>query len=116
MTMRIVMDTGMLMTIIAAVVLLAGAMLALPPIRQLLKKRTNDADYAVLMELTETGVRWARQWMYTATGEAKKEEVATYLREKATALGMNVDEDDIDKAIEAVYDRIRQEIDIETDV
>ncbi len=104
------MDLGTIITMMAAMVLLMGVILVLPPIRQLLRKKTSDAEYAVLLQLTETGVRWARHWMDTATGEQKKEEVAAYLREKAAALGLTVSEDDIDKAIEAVYDRIRQEL------
>jgi hypothetical protein len=81
----------------------------LPAVRQNLKSTTTDDEYQVLMQLAETGVRWARQWMQTATGEEKKTEVSGYLQEKAAALGLIVGEDDIDKAIEAVYDKIKQE-------
>lgn len=55
-------------------------------------------------------VRWAKQWMQTATGEEKKEEVFRFVSEKAAALGLRVDEEDIDKAIEAVYEMVKKEM------
>lgn len=78
-------------------------------IRALAQSWLRDDDFKTLMELAEVAVRWARQWMKTATGEEKKAKVAGYLLRKAQALGLNVDEEDIDKVIEAVYDKIKNE-------
>lgn len=101
------MDLGMIITIAALVILVVAAVLYFAPVRALAQSQMSDDDFKTLMELAEVAVRWARQWMQTATGEEKKEEVAGYLLRKALDLGLEVDEEDIDKAIEAVYDRIK---------
>lgn len=103
------MDLGMLITITALIIIALAALLVFMPVRELTKTKLEDADYKTLLELAETAVRWARQWMQTSTGEEKKAEVAGYLLEKTMALGLNVNEEDIDKAIEAVYDKIKNE-------
>ena len=103
------MDLGMIITIAALVILVMAAVLYLAPIRELAQTKLSEDDYKTLLKLTEIAVRWARQWMKTATGEEKKAEVAGYLLRKAQALGLNVDEEDIDKVIEAVYDKIKNE-------
>ena len=103
------MNLGLIITIIAFIVVILTGVLYLAPIRTLAAAKLNDEDYKTLQQLAETAVRWARQWMKTATGEEKKAEVAGYLLRKAEALGLNVDEEDIDKAIEAVYDKVKRE-------
>ena len=100
---------GMIITITALVILVMAAVLWLAPIRELAQTKLSEDDYKTLLKLTEIAVRWARQWMKTATGEEKKAKVAGYLLRKAQALGLNVDEEDIDKVIEAVYDKIKNE-------
>ncbi|MDD7533026.1 MAG: phage holin, LLH family, partial [Treponema sp.] len=60
-------------------------------------------------DITETAVRWAKQWLDTATGAEKKEEVLRYLEEKTSELGLNITADDIDKAIEAAYEKVKKE-------
>ena len=104
------MDLGMIITIAALVVLtLAAGFLYLQPIRETAKNKLGEDKYNSLMKWTETAVRWARQWMKTATGSEKKEEVMLYVMKKAEKLGLYVDEEDIDKMIEAVYDKVKKE-------
>lgn len=103
------MDLGMIITIVALVLTLAAGFLYLKPIRETAKAQMSEEDYNSLMKWTEIAVRWARQWMKTATGEEKKEEVMLFVLKKADQLGLLVDEEDIDKVIEAVYDRIKKE-------
>lgn len=104
------MDAGMIITGIALAVVVVAAIMVVPPVRTLIRQKTEAKDYELLMNLTETGVRWAKQWMQTSTGEEKKEEVFRFVSEKAAALGLRVDEEDIDKAIEAVYEMVKKEM------
>lgn len=101
------MDLGMIITIVALILILAAGIIYLKPVREQAKASLGEEDYKTLMEVTEIAVRWARQWMQTATGEEKKEEVMIYVLKKADELGLVISEEDADKAIEAVYDRIK---------
>ena len=104
------MDLGLIITLLAFAVIIAAAFfIYIKPVREAVEEKTGKEDYLVLLELTETAVRWARQWMQTNTGEEKKERVLRYLRKKIQALGLDTDEEDIDKAIEGVYDKIKHE-------
>ena len=103
------MDLGMIITIAALVLILAAGVLYVQPIRQAAKNKLGEDEYNSLMKWTETAVRWARQWMKTATGSEKKEEVMLYVIKKADELGLCVDEEDVDKMIEAVYDKVKKE-------
>ena len=103
------MDLGMTITIMALILILAAGFLYLKPVREKAKAQLSKEDYDALLEWTEVAVRWARQWMKTATGEEKKEEVMLFVLKKADELGLAVDEEDIDKAIEAIYDMVKNE-------
>lgn len=104
------MDLGLIITLLAFAVIVAAAFfIYIKPVREAVEKNTKTEDYKALLELTETAVRFARQWMQTNTGDEKKEEVLRYLRKKIQALGLDVDEEDVDKAIEGVYDKIKHE-------
>ena len=58
---------------------------------------------------TETGVRWAKQWLQSESGEKKKEAVLEYLAAKFSELGIDVAEEDVDKLIEAIYEQVKTE-------
>ena len=100
-------------TLIITILLLAAVVIAAfmfaTPVRDILKKKTTKEEYETLLELAEISVRWAKQWMQTATGEEKKQEVYGYLIERCKALGLNFTAEDIDKAIEASYEAIKKE-------
>ena len=57
----------------------------------------------------EIGVRWAKQWLQSDTGEEKKAAVFDYLVDKFVELGIDVTEDDLDKLIEYVYEQVKAE-------
>lgn len=99
----------LIMTVITLVVIAAGAVIYTAPARALAKRQLSEEEYKQLNDITETAVRWAKQWLDTATGAEKKEEVLRYLEEKTSELGLNITADDIDKAIEAAYEKVKKE-------
>ena len=103
------MNTLVIITVIALAVIAAGAVIYTAPARALAKRQLSEEEYKQLNDITETAVRWAKQWLDTATGEEKKEEVLRYLEEKTSELGLNITADDIDKAIEAAYEKVKKE-------
>ena len=103
------MNTLVILTVIALTVIAAGAVIYTAPARALAKRQLSEEEYRQLYDITETAVRWAKQWLDTATGAEKKEEVLRYLEEKTSELGLNITADDIDKAIEAAYEKVKKE-------
>ena len=73
--------------------------------KQQIDKQTQDT----IVYWTEVGVRWAKQWLHSETGEKKKEEVLNYVSTKLTELGISISEDDLDKLIECVYEQVKGE-------
>lgn len=71
---------------------------------KLSQEQRESLDYWV-----DTGVRWAKQWLQSSTGEEKKEKVMEFVLVKVAELGLPYTEEDIDKAIEAVYESIKGE-------
>ena len=69
---------------------------------KLTKDQRDTLNYWVTV-----GVRWAKQWLQTASGEEKKEKVMQFVLRKVEELGLPYAEDDIDKAIEAIYESIK---------
>lgn len=96
-------------TIIFMILVAFVAVLFLSPLKGFLKKKTTKEEYETLLALAEISVRWAKQWMDTATGQEKKREVYGYLIERCKALGLEFTAEDIDKAIEASYEAIKKE-------
>lgn len=103
------MNTLVIITVVALAVIAAGAVIYTAPARALAKRQLSEEEYKQLNDITETAVRWAKQWLDTATGEEKKEEVLRYLEEKTSELGLNITADDIDKSIEAAYEKVKKE-------
>lgn len=99
----------LIITVIALVVIAAGAVIYTAPARALAKRQLSQEDYKQLLDTADTGVRWAKQWLNTKTGAEKKEEVLRYLEEKTAELGLKVTADDMDKALEAVYEKVKKE-------
>lgn len=69
---------------------------------KLTKDQRDTLDYWVTV-----GVRWAKQWLQTASGAEKKEKVMQFVLIKVEELDLPYDRDDIDKAIEAIYESIK---------
>ena len=99
----------LIITVIALVVIAAGAVIYTAPARALAKRQLSEEEYKQLNDITETAVRWAKQWLDTKTGAEKKEEVLRYLEEKTSELGLNVSAEDMDKALEAAYEKVKKE-------
>ena len=99
----------LMITILLLIMVAVATILFATPMRNLLKKKATKEEYDTLLALAETSVRWAKQWMQTATGEEKKQEVYAYLLERCKALGLEFTAEDIDKAIEASYEAIKKE-------
>ena len=73
------------------------------------EKATLDKKTQETIEYwTETGVRWAKQWLQSESGEKKKEAVLEYLAVKFSELGLDVAEEDVDKLIEAIYEQVKE--------
>ena len=103
------MNTLVILTVIALTVIAAGAVIYTAPARALAKRQLSEEEQKQLLDIADTAVRWAKQWLDTATGAEKKEEVLRYLEEKTSELGLNVSAEDIDKALEAAYEKVKKE-------
>ena len=99
----------LIVTVIALVVIAAGAVIYTAPARALAKRQLSEEEYKQLLDTADTAVRWAKQWLDTKTGAEKKEEVLRYLEEKSAELGLNVSAEDMDKALEAAYEKVKKE-------
>lgn len=75
----------------------------------LYKTKISKEKRATIEHWTEVGVRWAKQWMQTEEGKEKKKAVMDYLEVKMEELGIAIDQEDLDKIIEAVYERVKEE-------
>lgn len=72
--------------------------------------RNNKLDEKQRDQLTfwiETGVLWAKQWLQSKSGEEKKAEVMKFVMAKVHELNLPYTQDDVDKAIEAVYNAVK---------
>ena len=57
----------------------------------------------------ETAVRWAKQWLQTEEGAEKKRQVYEYVDRKLTEAKIDMTAEDIDKMIEAIYEKVKKE-------
>ena len=103
------MNTLVILTVVALTVIAAGAVIYTAPARALAKRQLSEEEYKQLLDTADTAVRWAKQWLDTKTGAEKKEEVLRYLEEKTSELGLNITAEDMDKALEAAYEKVKKE-------
>ena len=54
-------------------------------------------------------MRWAKQWLWSESGQKKKAEVTDFLNKKLAELNLNMTAEDIDKIIEAIYEKVKAE-------
>lgn len=73
------------------------------------KEEMSQATQETIEYWVEVGVRWAKQWLQSETGEKKKAEVLSFVSEKLKELKINVSADELDKIIEAVYEQVKTE-------
>lgn len=74
------------------------------------KSKLSKEQQAEIEYWTEVGVRWAKQWLQSETGEKKKAEVMVYVSDKLHELGIDVSAADLDKIIESIYERVKKEV------
>lgn len=74
------------------------------------KSEMTQEQQETIQYWTEIGVRWAKQWLQSESGEKKKAEVMVYVSDKLTELGIKVSAADLDKIIEAVYESVKKEV------
>ena len=109
------MNTLVILTVIALTVLAAGAVIYTAPARALAKRQLSEEEQKQLLDTADTAVRWAKQWLDTKTGAEKKEEVLRYLEKKSAELGLKVTADDLDKVLEAAYEKVKKESEKESE-
>ena len=73
-----------------------------PAIKTWRTAKLNQDQRETLDYWVDVGVRWAKQWLQTSTGEEKKEAVYEFILEKVTELGLPYTKADIHKPIQEV--------------
>ena len=73
------------------------------------KTKLTKEEQEIIESIVETGVRWAKQFLASETGEKKKAEVLNYVSDKLNELNIKVSADDIDKMIESIYEQVKKE-------
>lgn len=85
-----------------------------PAIKDWRNSKLDEKQRDQLTFWVETGVLWAKQWLQSKTGQEKKAEVMKFVTEKVKELGLPFTQDDIDKAIEAIYNTVKDLTDAAT--
>ena len=73
------------------------------------KEKLSKDQQDTIKYWTEVGVRWAKQWLQSETGEKRKSEVMLYVSDKLHELGIEVTAADLDKIVEATYEQVKKE-------
>lgn len=73
------------------------------------KADMNKATQETIEYWTEVGVRYAKQWLASESGEAKKEAVLEFVSDKLSELKIDVSADELEKLIEAIYEKVKKE-------
>lgn len=87
-----------------------------PAIKDWRNNKLNESQREQLTFWVETAVLWAKQWLQSKSGAEKKAEVMKYVMAKVDELGLPFTEDDVDKAIEAIYSTVKDVTDAATGV
>lgn len=87
-----------------------------PAIKDWRANKLNESQRDQLTFWVETAVLWAKQWLQSKSGAEKKAEVMKYVMAKVVELGLPFTEDDVDKAIEAIYNTVKDVTDAATGV
>jgi len=81
--------------------------------RKEVANKLTEAQIETINYWVEVGVRWAKQWLQSETGEKKKAEVLDYVSRKMAEIKINVSAEDLDKIIEAIYEQVKAEVEAE---
>lgn len=85
-----------------------------PAIKEWRSNKLTSSQQEQLTFWAGTGVLWAKQWLQSETGEQKKAQVMDWVRFKVNELGLPFSDEDIDKCIEAIYNTVKDVVDVTT--
>jgi len=100
------MDLGLIMMVVAIVVIIACLIILCPPVKYLLKSKTKAEDYKTILLIAQTGADWAEQWLWNEDNEVQRMEVLNYIARECDRLGLVVDVETMEKALEAACHKI----------
>lgn len=80
-----------------------------PFIRSMYKAKLTESQQKTVESIVETAVRWAKQWLQSEEGAEKKRQVYEYVDRKLTEAKIDMTAEDIDKMIEAIYEKVKKE-------
>jgi len=92
---------------IGAVAIAIITYVVVPAIKNWKSTKLTESQQDQLTFWVTIGVQWAKQWMQTSTGQEKKAQVMSWVQEKVKELNLPFTNDDIDKAIEAIYGTVK---------
>lgn len=78
-----------------------------PAIKEWRATKLDEKHQVQLTFWVETAVLWAKQWLQSKSGEEKKAEVMKFVMGKIEELELPFSQDDVDKAIEAIYSTVK---------
>lgn len=81
--------------------------IVVPAIKDWRKEKLTASQRETLEFWVRLGVLWAKQRMQSSTGVEKKAQVTLWVRAKRDELNLPFTDDDIDKAIEAIYNTVK---------
>ena len=73
----------------------------------LLKEKTSEHTYSIILTVCETAVYFAEQWYKCDDGEVKKQHALEYVQKELEARGISVDMQLIDDCIEAEVKKLK---------
>lgn len=73
------------------------------------KAEMSQSTQEIVDYWVEVGVRWAKQWLQSQSGETKKAEVLSFVSAKLAELKINMSADELDRIIEAIYEQVKAE-------
>ena len=80
-----------------------------PYLRSKYKTHLTESQQKTVESIVETAVRWAKQWLQTEEGAEKRRQVYEYVDRKLTEAKIDMTAEDIDKMIEAIYEKVKKE-------
>lgn len=83
-----------------------------PAIKDWRQTKLTTGQQEQLTFWVETFVLWAKQWLQNESGEQKKAQVMILVKQKVQELGLPYSDEDIDKCIEAVYNTVKDVVDV----
>ena len=98
-------ETDQMITPVPAVALVTYVVV--PAIKDWRSNKLDEKQRDQLTFWVETAVLWANQWLQSKSGEEKKAEVMKFVMQKVEELNLPFSQDDVDKAIEAIYNSVK---------